>query len=54
MEWINEKVIDNKLYTAYRDVKNPAKQFIVCEEVKKPCRLKDVWNDDIKITNLFK
>jgi len=53
-DYINEKIIDEKTYIAYRDSENPRKQFVECNGIIMECCLREVWNNDYKLVNLFK
>ena len=53
LDFVNQKTIDGKVYTAYRDANDPAQTFIVRDDVLVPAILKDVWNDKDKLTSLF-
>lgn len=45
--FVNQMVIDDKTYTAYRNSENPRQCKIVCgEEEIAVERLKDVWSKD--------
>ena len=52
--YVNQKTINGKVYTAYRDDNDPKMQAIECDGKVKNCRLKDVWSSDQKIEELFK
>jgi hypothetical protein len=52
MWFVNQKRIGDKVYTAYIDEKNPRKQYIKCDGELKAFRIKDVWNDNVKMVKL--
>lgn len=60
MEWINEKKINGKLYTLWRDLDNPKKQYVECDGKKKMLnrgkgeKARNVWNDVDKLLTFFK
>ena len=53
LKFVNQKEIDGKIYTALRDDVNPRLQIIECEGEEKECRLKDVWNFNKRILQLW-
>jgi hypothetical protein len=53
MEFVNQKTINGKTYTALRDAENPSLQYVECEEVTVQVRLKDVWNNPHALEGLF-
>ena len=51
--YVNQKTIEDKVYTALRDDKNPRKEAVECDGEIKECRLKNVWSSDANIKNLW-
>jgi hypothetical protein len=51
--YVNQKTIEDKVYTALRDDKNPRKEAVECDGEIKECRLKEVWNFNNKILQLW-
>ncbi len=54
--FVNQKTINGKTYTVYRDDKNPKKQIIRVKggnKKDKECRIKDVWAKPVLIVDLF-
>ncbi len=53
MDFVNQRIINGKTYTAWRDASDPSKQYIKCEGKTVQTRLKTVWNDNQKVRDLF-
>ena len=51
--FVNKKLVDGVEYTALRDSDNPKLEYIKKEDTFVKCRLKEVWNDNVKIKGLF-
>ena len=49
---VNIKIIDGITYTAYRNNDDPKDTIITCDKGTAKARLKEVWNDDLKIVKL--
>lgn len=51
--YVNQKIINSKIYVALRDNQDPKVQVIECDGEQKPCRLKEVWPFNNKIEALW-
>lgn len=53
LAFVNQRHINGRTYTAYRDGDNPHIQCIVCDGFQVICDLKRVWHTDALVEALF-